>query len=446
MRANRTIGLLLAASFASAGGAAAQQLLTVGDAVERALAVHPEVVAAEARRVEAQRGLDEAEASRGPIASARLAGNRYSDPNLVSPIHSFDPRDFPPFERTLVQGSVDLRYTLYDAGVQRERRRQATEREGAAAAALAGTGQGVAARVVATFADVRARAEVLAAERARVEAVRQELGRVSLLVEAGRAAELDRLRAEAALAGAEAAEVSAGALLDVAERELARLLAVEPEATRADRLAPIAKSDADPGARADLEARAVASSPAVERARRDAAAAEAARALAHAAYLPELRAVGALQEYGDSSFDFKTEWVAGLLLTVPLWDGGATGARVARAEAAQTTAVAAVAAAELDARSAVDHALAALAEADARAAALTRAADRLAEVARVEKLRLDVGAGTQVDYLDAEAELASTRADLTGARTGALLARVELARATGELGTDWIRRTLEEQP
>ncbi|MCB9377562.1 MAG: TolC family protein [Holophagales bacterium] len=90
--------------------------------------------------------------------------------------------------------------------------------------------------------------------------------------------------------------------------------------------------------------------------------------------------------------------------------------------------------------------LAALAEADARAAALTRAADRLAEVARVEKLRLDVGAGTQVDYLDAEAELASTRADLTGARTGALLARVELARATGELGTDWIRRTLEEQP
>ncbi|MCB1009532.1 MAG: TolC family protein [Acidobacteria bacterium] len=140
MRANRTIGLLLAASFASAGGAAAQQLLSVGDAVERALAVHPEVVAAEARRVEAQRGLDEAEASRGPIASARLAGNRYSDPNLVSPIHSFDPRDFPPFERTLVQGSVDLRYTLYDAGVQRERRRQATEREGAAAAALAGPG------------------------------------------------------------------------------------------------------------------------------------------------------------------------------------------------------------------------------------------------------------------------------------------------------------------
>ncbi len=67
-------------------------------------------------------------------------------------------------------------------------------------------------------------------------------------------------------------------------------------------------------------------------------------------------------------------------------------------------------------------------------------------MARVQKLLLAVGSGTQVDYLAAEAELAATRASATEARTAALLAEVELARLTGELSPDWFRRTLEAAP
>lgn len=426
--------------------AAAEGALTIGAAVERALAVHPSVAAAAARRLEAERAVDEAGATKGPIASARVTGTRYGEPNLVSPIHAFNPAEFPPFDRTLVQGALDLRYTLIDSGARRERTRQAGAQREAADAALASTEQEVVAAVARAFADVLARAEVQAAERTRVAAVRQELARVEQLVEVGRAAELDRLRAEAALASAEAEEVTASAELDAAERELARLLDLDPDSTRAAALAPLPERLAPPGDSADLAARAVAANPAVERARRQAAAAEAARALARTAYFPQLRAVGSLQEFGDGSLDFTTEWNAGLQLTVPLWDGGATESRVARAEAGRDAARAAVAEVELAVRSSVDRALTALAEAESRAAALARAADRLAEVARVEKLRLEVGAGTQVDYLDAESALASTRAAHTTARTGALVAHVELARATGELGAEWIRTTLEEQP
>jgi outer membrane protein TolC len=100
--------------------------------------------------------------------------------------------------------------------------------------------------------------------------------------------------------------------------------------------------------------------------------------------------------------------------------------------------------AELDAREAVDRALAARDEAAARSTALGRAADRMVEVTRIQKLLLEVGSGTQVDYLAAEAELATTRASLAEARTAELVARVELARAAGDLTPEWLEENLSE--
>jgi outer membrane protein TolC len=75
--------------------------------------------------------------------------------------------------------------------------------------------------------------------------------------------------------------------------------------------------------------------------------------------------------------------------------------------------------------------------------AITRAVDHLAEVARIEQLALEVGAGTQTDYLRAAAELARTRAALVESRHAEIAATVELARLTGDLSTAWLERALE---
>ena len=72
--------------------------------------------------------------------------------------------------------------------------------------------------------------------------------------------------------------------------------------------------------------------------------------------------------------------------------------------------------------------------------------EQSAEVARIERLTLDVGSGTQTDYLDAEAKLLSARASLIEARHAEISARVELARITGELSRDWLGRTVEATP
>ena len=164
------------------------------------------------------------------------------------------------------------------------------------------------------------------------------------------------------------------------------------------------------------------------------------------AHMHERRPASRLQEFREGGSDYTTDWNAGVQLVVPLWDGGQTGRRVARAAAQRDTATANLAQSELEVREAVDRALMTLADSGARAVALARAADRLAEVARVQKLLLDVGSGTQVDYLAAEAELAATRANATEARTGALLAHVELARLTGELSPEWFRNSPEAAP
>ena len=194
-------------------------------------------------------------------------------------------------------------------------------------------------------------------------------------------------------------------------------------------------------ARAALLAAALARSPAVERAREEVLAAVAAVAAARAARRPTVRLEGNYLGFGDDDGTATAEWNAGLRLGLPLLDGR-TAARLARAEASAAGTTERLRLTELQVASELDRALAAHAEALARAAALAEAESRFAEVVRVERLRLDVGVGVQRDYLAAEADLLGARAAGVEARHAAAAALAELARVSGELTQEWLRREL----
>jgi outer membrane protein TolC len=85
-------------------------------------------------------------------------------------------------------------------------------------------------------------------------------------------------------------------------------------------------------------------------------------------------------------------------------------------------------------------------ESRARADAVETAVQHLDEVARIEQLALEAGAGTQTDFLRADADLRRARAQLIEARHQEILARVRLARTTGELSLEWLAGTLEAMP
>ncbi len=85
-------------------------------------------------------------------------------------------------------------------------------------------------------------------------------------------------------------------------------------------------------------------------------------------------------------------------------------------------------------------------ETAAGARSLRAATASYEEVARIEALTLQAGSGTQTDFLAAEADLMNARANLAEAERAEIAARLELARLTGELSTEWLARHLEARP
>jgi outer membrane protein TolC len=424
----------------------AQEPLTLPAAVERALARFPSVEAARARQQQAQEALAEAQAGRGPRGRITGSAIQYQEPMVITPIHGFGPGLFPEFDEMLLQGQLQVNYTLYDGGATPARIRAAGGQLSGAEAAVGTAEQALAEQVAAAYVTALGRARVLAAHDTRLAALEAELARTRLRLEAGKAPQVEVLRAEATLASAQSQRVSYAAALDKAERDLARLLDLPQEETRASRLAPTVPTDPAMPDREVLARAGIEANPSVVQARSQLAAAEANVALAESAFKPELRAVGNVNDWSSSQGHAATEWNAGLQITVPLFDSGATRRRVAGAEAARRAAAEQVRLAETTVREDVDRAAAAAEEAQARIESLQKAVERYAEVVRVQKLMLDNGAGTQIDYLNAEADLLTARASLAEAEQAVVLTRVDLARAAGQLTPAWLKANLETKP
>ncbi|NIP78665.1 MAG: TolC family protein [Gemmatimonadetes bacterium] len=297
----------------------------------------------------------------------------------------------------------------------------------------------------AAYLRVLSNADVLAAHAQRLESLTAEEARVQALLAEGTAPPIQLLRIQAALEAARADAVEARVALESSELELARLLSVPPSATRRERLAAIAL-EADAASTPDRAAallRAREANPELAAAERSAAAAAAGAAVAKSARWPTIDGFGSYWERGGGDADFQGEWAAGVKVSVPVFTGGALGSRIARAEAGARAARARTRQAELEVAGEVDAALAALDEAAARSEALEAAVASQAAVVETERVALEVGAGVQTDYLNAEADLLAARAALARARHAVLMARVDLARVQGELDEAWITETLE---
>jgi outer membrane protein len=285
--------------------------------------------------------------------------------------------------------------------------------------------------------------DLLEASEALTTALESEMGRIGQLLAEGKAARVDLLRVQAALSRAEASEISARTDLDVAGGDLARLTGLPPDEIRAAGLSPLPHPGTSPvHPREALEA-ARTQSPALARTHRELAGAEAGLSLARAEWLPRLEAIGRYTNYGTWSGNHTQEWQAGVSLAFPIFTGGArAGAREA-ARALVDEVAERIRMVELEVEAGVERGLAAVAEASALSLALETAVEQYEEVARIEALALEAGAGVQTDFLRAEAELFQTRASLAQARNAQVLARIQLARIMGDLSPRWIQENVE---
>lgn len=419
--------------------------LSLAVAAERALAHYPAVAAAAAGSEEAQAAAGEVGAARFPTVKAVAAATQYQKNMVVTPIHGLGEGLTPPFDDLLLQGGLNVSYSLFDGGGRQARIRGAESQADAARAGLDAVRQAVVNRVVSSYVEVQGRQETLAAHDSRIVSLESERARARRLLEVGRAADVDVLRVEAALASGQADRTRVAVTLDRAERDLAALVGGPVGETRAGQLVPLVLMPTPLPSRESLVGQALQASPIVEEARRRQAAADAAVGLAKSVRWPEARLFGNYVAFGGGSTRPEAEWNVGIQVSVPLFDGGAAGKAITKAEAGRRAASERLRQAELDVTAQIDRAMATLRDAQARATSLTTAVARLEEVVRIQKLLLETGQGTQTDYLDAEADLLAARASLSQARLGEVEARADLARAAGQLTPAWIEENVEKR-
>jgi outer membrane protein len=410
--------------------------VSIADAARAALATHPEARAAQAAQAAADAGVRVATAERWPALQAEGSVFRFQEPMVVFPLHAFDPSQLT-FDRTLVQGALTLGYTVFDGGARGAAVRGARANADGVTARRASADARLITEVAHTYLRALTAREELDALAQRLDAVEAERERAALLAAEGAAAQVDALRAEAAREQTMAERARATADLDAALRDLARLMGAEgtaigPGALRRPNTPP------DTPDRAALLQRLAAANPDLLRAeQRSNAAAWRSRA-ARGAWFPTIDVLGRYTLYGSGSSGFTGEWQGGLKVSYPLFAGGRRPRAIDRAQAEAQAAAAEADAVHLGIARALDRTYAALAETGPRIRALESAERHLMEITRIERLTLEEGAGTQAEYLRAEADLGEARAALARARYTQLRLHVELAALTGRLTVEWL--------
>jgi outer membrane protein len=444
----RTVPLLVLLSWAAGTGISAgfqdEETLVLTDAVDMGLRTHPRILAAEANESASFAAIGRARADKYPLINTQASLTQFQKPMIVAPLHGFDPTNPPQFEKTLIRGDVSFGYKLYDGGARKSRVAGAEARSAGASAVKASARSALAAEIAYAYLEVLTADGVLAAQMERIEALSSERRRVDLLLTEGRAARVELSRVDAALAQAEAERVASEARLKLAERELARLIEVEPGETRVDNLRSVRLRDQALSEEwAEWLEAAKASSPELERAERSVDSADAEWRVARAARIPEVGVLAAYQGFGSTNGGGSLEWSAGVGLTYPIFTGGARTNAILEAEARLRQAREKLRVIELDIQKGIDWALTVAVETRALAEAVDETVHHQSEVARIEQLSLEAGAGLQSDYLRAEADLADARSALVVARHQEIAAWIELARVAGVLLPDWMERHLE---
>ena len=423
--------------------------LTVATAIDRALSTHPAIGAARAGVDVAAADVGQARAAWRPSVSVDGALNRFQKPMVVWPLHALDLRNPPTFDTELSQASIGAAYTLFDFGARSARVKAAESQRDAASASLGAAEQQLVARTLASYLRVLTARGVLAAEDQRVAALAAEAKRARDRLAAGKAARVDTLRAASELANAAADRVNSAMNVEMAERELSRLMSTPFSSVHGVALNSVrltARDTALPAAR-DAEVSVAGTANAdVQTAVRRADAAMASIVAARAGRLPVLQATTAIIDRSNITGRWLSEWQVGVGLSWPIYTGGARESAISRAEASSRAAQEQLRLTRLAAEQQVDESRAAYDASRARVAALEAAAQQATEVARITALARDVGEGTQTDYLIAEASLFRARSSLVQARHAVVGARVELARVLGELSRAWIANSLETQP
>jgi len=453
VRDSRTRRLAAIAAMLAAAASATRAAERIGpdDAVRIALDSSPTVRAAveEGRAAEADRDL----AASGRLPRVDLVEDVARSTNPVFVFSAklrqeiFGPADFDvatlntPDATTNAATRLEVRQNVWSGNRTRHAIRAADAGIDAAAASLERTRDEVAYAALEAFWNAIVAGEMLGVAGAAERAAEANLDLTSEQVDAGLAVPSDRMAAEVRLAEVRAMRIRAEAEVEVAAAALRRALgtgddhAFEPVVPDEDAIDTAGGEAPD-----SLDAR-IASALA---ARADLAAldhrirqAEAAVRIARAGRLPTIGAEAQVETNSDVPFGADGDnWTVGVGLRVPVFDGTATRARVARARADHARLEAVRAALRDGVHLEVRAAWARTISARERLGVAEAALDRAGEALRIVRERYGEGMAVVVELLGAETAHTRAHADHAAARGDLWVARANLDLASGRRPSD----------
>ena len=433
---------------ASAGtfGAPDSLSLTLAGAIEMALAGSPRVAAADWAVTAADESNQAAARERLPRLVGTGAYMRYQDPQRLAP--ALRPSQPATLSREILSGDLRLTLPLYTSG-RLSNRIDATKRlRTSAEHRLARARQELAFEVTRTFVSILAQERGIESLRFATTVLEAHLRQVDDLIAAQKAARVDRLRTEVRLAETKDRLVREETGLAIQYQMFADLLGLERDGRSIALQGDLSIDGGEPtgnfgpsdddldsllalayASRDDLHA----ASSDIDATTRtaDAIRAEGRPSLSLQAAYGSRYAAGHVTRTGDTDEidDFGS---VGIALDLPLFDGDRIGSRVDAERALAGAARERLRDLQLRIRLEVASALVEVRSARERLDMTAKSIEQAEEVLRIEQLKYELGQGTILDVLDAQAALLSSQTNhhraLADHRTSTAMLRL----ATGE--------------
>jgi outer membrane protein len=412
--------------------------LSLAEAIRVALANNPEVAATAREEEAAAAQRDAAAGQRWPNLHAVGGYSHFLDSQRL--IAARENGEAGVFSRDLLTGDLVVTLPLFTGGRITSEIRAAELLRQAAEHRLVRTREELVFNVTSVFYGILAQRRVIESLESSQQALQEHLKRVQDLIAAQKAARVDQLRTEVRLADLEQRLAGQRNLLDIQGRVFSNLLGLEPGGGAADPKGPLSLGG---GARGDL-ASALRSA---HLKRSDVLAARAtleaqARAVdaARAGHWPTVALQGT---YGGRWAVGPTEAAPGadraddvgrlgVVVDVPLFEGGRIAARVRQERARLLAAQERLRKLGLQVQLDVETAILNIDSAFQRVEATQKAIEQAKESLRIEREKYDLGKGAIVDVLDAQSALLDSQTNYYRALADYNVAQAQLRLAVGE--------------
>jgi len=394
--------------------------------VEIALANNPELAATGWEVAVAGNRFDQAQATRWPTLSAEGGYNRFLDPQrLIQARFNGEPGFF---DTDIYRGDLVLRFPIFTGGRIFNEIAAAELVQKAEENRLSRTREELVFNVSSTFFAILGQRKVIESLEFSIQAMEEQLKKVSDLLAAQKAARVDLLRTEVRLSDLRQNLVKEENVLAIQKRVLANLLGVDYDMQRFAVEGKLTFEEFSPE-----------TAPLIEQAMARRKDYHAARArleaqgrrvdIARAGHLPTVSVLGGYGLRADGIGDEDDTGSIGVGVTLPLFEGGRVTAKVNEERSVLGAAQERLRKLELQIRQEVETAVLDVRSGSERVRALDKAIEQAKESLRIERQKYDLGMGSMTDVLDAQSAMLQSETSyyraLADFRTA--LARLDLA-------------------